>query len=81
MGILDFFIIIFFGLAVYAIKRYKRYQQYDVNDNKRQPMQTITEIRSHNWLMRMGMREHAENFNGFGLRRTVARRKGRSQWI
>ena len=74
MGTLEIIIVISLAVVLYIIKSY----QEIINDhNKRQPMQTITQLRHHHWLMKTGMREHADNFNGFGLRRTIRRKKGR----
>lgn len=73
MGTLE--IIVLFLIAVAYI--IKICQEVIDDHNKRHPMQTITQLRHHHWLMRTGMREHADNFNGFGLRRTIRRKKGR----
>jgi len=74
MGTLYIIIVLIVLFSVYIIKSYRDI----VNDhNKRQPMKTITQLRHYHWLMRTGMREHADNFNGFGLRKMVARKKGR----
>ena len=73
MEILYIIVIIMFAFVVYSSKRY----YIDGPKYKESPMKNITELRHHHWLLRTGMKEHADNFNGFGLTRTIRRKKGR----
>ena len=60
-------------MVMYFINVYLNAGNYTTD----KPMKNITELRHHYWLMRTGMEEHAQNFNGFGLRKMIRRKTSR----